>query len=852
MSTVATTFKLNRGDSTLGSECDASKDPTVTATTTPIVNNKESVTNLDQEITRSDHLNSLIKSLEREGILSIHTEADQMPSTTSGSTSTPPPNPPSQINGDQQIINHNEKQMYQPFERFNTVNDPRIVKDVSWMKSGAPSNTPVLSPDRNQKVTRADKTASNNTSERHQIRDENLQSSNIMHQDENYAIGLVSGGVDAIVEPSEGTGRLQFVIPSTKLAGLSVVPPPPVPSINLFSSSPSKKAQLSLNDLIDAVNAHASIDCTASSSPLAKQHGPFYPNPFQPYNSTISNYTTTDNLFSSRNQNLSSSFLQGHYNESYYLNNYDILDNAFKNKLDQNLNSAFNKPNLNSTAPSSSNTVNGTFTKLLMPMAPIPILQKTVNRSISSSPLPKFETDFPDPKPMIDIFQTSSVSLSDNEDQELVVHRRSKSLSEGSAVHQTARPFKLRPKISNPAKNLPKLSDLIPKDEFPSYISHGLNPIVPRKRPRKSKNTLVRSVEESAGDDEQETDQVDVIASNTVSNKVDVFEEQKYFTEEDDNEDEEDEEDEENILGAIETTGALNTIWKFKHVINGSNETDEETDEDPAKRSTNRDHESSIQKKASILEEEQISKPLVKVPAKRGRPRKHPVITQQVEEKSAEASSDEGSLYLEETKNINNKDPKKRGRKPKVPPAGKPSPTENSKQNKALTNGLEIPKKKQSMSHPTRKKNSPPEHKEKPPAKPTLENINGKLVKVRVDKNRKKVLVLPRSKNGCWTCRIRKKKCSEEKPHCFQCLKLDLECDGYGIEKPNFMMNVELQKEKLNHIKIHTSQRKKLGLIKYEDLVKAGKIIPANNVKNDDLAEADIMDDCINDMDYVS
>lgn len=79
---------------------------------------------------------------------------------------------------------------------------------------------------------------------------------------------------------------------------------------------------------------------------------------------------------------------------------------------------------------------------------------------------------------------------------------------------------------------------------------------------------------------------------------------------------------------------------------------------------------------------------------------------------------------------------------------------------------------------------------------------------------RRKRSILPRSKSGCWTCRIRKKKCTEEKPSCSQCVKLGLECDGYSDDRPDFMMNAQLQRRRLDDIKHHTSQRKKIGVKK--------------------------------------
>lgn len=63
---------------------------------------------------------------------------------------------------------------------------------------------------------------------------------------------------------------------------------------------------------------------------------------------------------------------------------------------------------------------------------------------------------------------------------------------------------------------------------------------------------------------------------------------------------------------------------------------------------------------------------------------------------------------------------------------------------------------------------------------------------------------LPRSKTGCWTCRVRKKKCSEQRPNCNECIKLGLKCAGYSVNKPEFMASPVKQRQKISEIKLHT------------------------------------------------
>ncbi|KAI1463061.1 fungal-specific transcription factor domain-containing protein [Daldinia caldariorum] len=55
-----------------------------------------------------------------------------------------------------------------------------------------------------------------------------------------------------------------------------------------------------------------------------------------------------------------------------------------------------------------------------------------------------------------------------------------------------------------------------------------------------------------------------------------------------------------------------------------------------------------------------------------------------------------------------------------------------------------------------------------------------------------------RSTQGCWTCRLRKKKCDETHPSCLRCTSLQIPCDGYG-PRPYWMDRGELQKERARY-----------------------------------------------------
>ena len=56
-----------------------------------------------------------------------------------------------------------------------------------------------------------------------------------------------------------------------------------------------------------------------------------------------------------------------------------------------------------------------------------------------------------------------------------------------------------------------------------------------------------------------------------------------------------------------------------------------------------------------------------------------------------------------------------------------------------------------------------------------------------------------RSTHGCWTCRLRKKKCDETHPSCLRCTALQIACDGYG-PRPYWMDRGELQREQARYM----------------------------------------------------
>lgn len=62
-----------------------------------------------------------------------------------------------------------------------------------------------------------------------------------------------------------------------------------------------------------------------------------------------------------------------------------------------------------------------------------------------------------------------------------------------------------------------------------------------------------------------------------------------------------------------------------------------------------------------------------------------------------------------------------------------------------------------------------------------------------------------RSSDGCWTCRLRRKKCDETRPVCVACSGLELDC-LYSDAKPDWMDGAERQKEKADWLKLEVKR----------------------------------------------
>ncbi|KAH8905818.1 hypothetical protein BR93DRAFT_704983 [Coniochaeta sp. PMI_546] len=62
-----------------------------------------------------------------------------------------------------------------------------------------------------------------------------------------------------------------------------------------------------------------------------------------------------------------------------------------------------------------------------------------------------------------------------------------------------------------------------------------------------------------------------------------------------------------------------------------------------------------------------------------------------------------------------------------------------------------------------------------------------------------------RSSDGCWTCRLRRKKCDEIRPVCVACSALEIDC-LYSDVKPDWMDGAEKQKEKADWLKLEVKR----------------------------------------------
>ncbi|KAG0645738.1 Pestheic acid cluster transcriptional regulator 3 [Hyphodiscus hymeniophilus] len=103
-----------------------------------------------------------------------------------------------------------------------------------------------------------------------------------------------------------------------------------------------------------------------------------------------------------------------------------------------------------------------------------------------------------------------------------------------------------------------------------------------------------------------------------------------------------------------------------------------------------------------------------------------------------------------------------------------------------------------------------------------------------------------RSNQGCWTCRLRKKKCDEVSPGCLRCASVNVECH-YG-PRPPWIDNVLLGKQELEHIKkiVGASANRKRAAFraKTQNAMKSPSIENAKATV-DDRSPAETLDDTL-------
>lgn len=62
-----------------------------------------------------------------------------------------------------------------------------------------------------------------------------------------------------------------------------------------------------------------------------------------------------------------------------------------------------------------------------------------------------------------------------------------------------------------------------------------------------------------------------------------------------------------------------------------------------------------------------------------------------------------------------------------------------------------------------------------------------------------------RTKQGCWTCRLRRKKCDELHPNCAICESYTITCYGYG-SKPDWMNGGEKERAVISELRESVKQ----------------------------------------------
>ncbi|RDW91737.1 hypothetical protein BP5796_02902 [Coleophoma crateriformis] len=73
-----------------------------------------------------------------------------------------------------------------------------------------------------------------------------------------------------------------------------------------------------------------------------------------------------------------------------------------------------------------------------------------------------------------------------------------------------------------------------------------------------------------------------------------------------------------------------------------------------------------------------------------------------------------------------------------------------------------------------------------------------------------------RSRNGCWTCKLRRKKCDESQPFCLLCQSLNITCHGFE-KRPEWMDGSAREKAELSSIKLAVAENSEYKRIRSDE-----------------------------------
>ncbi|KAH7251458.1 fungal-specific transcription factor domain-containing protein [Fusarium tricinctum] len=83
---------------------------------------------------------------------------------------------------------------------------------------------------------------------------------------------------------------------------------------------------------------------------------------------------------------------------------------------------------------------------------------------------------------------------------------------------------------------------------------------------------------------------------------------------------------------------------------------------------------------------------------------------------------------------------------------------------------------------------------------------------------------MPRGRKGCWTCRIRHRRCDESVPNCNECSTRKIVCHGYDADAPEWMSDDELLQRELRRIKAAVKENfRRVKTIQNRQLAQKGR-----------------------------